>query len=87
MTRGVRTEAGLLLQEARALELYASEIDVNIPDMQDYWSASTELVALAVDIEAFAGERPDAPADDPEMFALRRRLRTLAARFSQLDAD
>ncbi len=87
MTRGARTEAGLLLQEARALELYASEIEVTIPDMQDYWSASTELVALAVDIDAFAAERPSAPADDPEMFALRRSLRTLAARFSQLDAE
>lgn len=84
MPRMPRTDVTVLLQEARAIELLANEVDVPIERMERYWAISAELITLASDIETFAVERPDAGSDDPEMLLLRRRLRRIGSDLSEL---
>lgn len=86
MPRSSRSDVTQLVQEARAIELLASEADVPPERLQDYWSLSTELIALVTDIEAFQIEHPSASNDDPTMFTLRHRLRQIVSRLAELSA-
>jgi hypothetical protein len=73
------------MQDARAIELLASEISVAPERLPEYWDLSLELVGLVTDIEEVFGrvEQPD--DEDPEILALRRRLRSIAARLTEMD--
>lgn len=84
MPRPVRTDISAMLQEARALEMYATEIEVAPDRLQDYWSLSADLIALVADIEEFQTETPDATYENPAMFVFKQRLRGVAARLGQM---
>ena len=84
MPRSTRSDISLLLQEARAIELVASETDVAPSRMQDYWAVSTDLIALVTEIEEYQAAHPNAGYDDPALFQLKHRLRQIVSRLSQL---
>jgi hypothetical protein len=73
-----------LVQEVRAMEILANEIEVAPDRLQDYWATSAELITLVADIEEFAATHPSTRADDPAMVALRRRVREIAARLEEM---
>jgi hypothetical protein len=85
MPRSTRSASSVLMQDARAIELLASEISVAPERLPEYWDLSLELVGLVTDIEEVFGrvEQPD--DEDPEILALRRRLRSIAARLTEMD--
>lgn len=87
MRRAGRSDVESLLQEARGIELLASEVEVPTERVQEYWIASADLITLVGDIERYGQEQPDAAATDPEMIELRRRLRDVAARLSELSLE
>ncbi|HZS94613.1 MAG TPA: hypothetical protein VFA78_07440 [Chloroflexota bacterium] len=82
--RGARSEVGILLQEARALELLADESDVPPDALPTYWDIAADLITLVADIEAFSAASPSAGYDQPELLQLRRRLREVSARLVAL---
>jgi hypothetical protein len=84
MRRQTRSEVRALLDEARAMELLAAEAEVSPDRLQEYWSVSANLLTLVLDIEELEVSRPGASEADPEMQALRRRLRGVAARLAEL---
>lgn len=87
MPRAARSEVNLLKQEAQGLELVASDAAIEPHRLQEYWALSMDLVALVLDIDAFAQASPDAQESDPEVIALRHRLRAIATRLADLDPD
>lgn len=87
MPRQPRSDVAGLLQEARALEILADEVEVEPARLQEYWSLSTDLITAVADIEATQTNQPDMGFDDPELLALRRRLRNIASRLAQLSPD
>ena len=84
MSRAARSEIRLLRQEAQGLELLASDADIEPSRLQDYWALSLDLVALVMDIDAFATTSPEAQESDPEVIALRHRLRDIANRLADM---
>ena len=64
MPRTARSEVKLLQQEAQGLELVASDAAIEPNRLQDYWALSLDLVALVMDIDAFAASSPDAQESD-----------------------
>jgi len=87
MPRQTRTDIGNLLQEARAMELLANEVDVPFDRLQDYWNLAADLITLVADIEQLQLERPDISYEEPELFALKHRLRDIASQLGALDVD
>jgi hypothetical protein len=85
MPRSTRSPSSVLMQEARAIELLASEISVLPERLPGYWELSLELVGLVTDIEEIFGRVDQPDEDDAEILALRRRLRSIAARLAQMD--
>lgn len=84
MPRPIKTEIASLLQEVRAMELLADEIEVSPGDLQRYWDVSADLITLATDIEEYGAMNPGAGYEEPEMLDYRRRLRGIAARLGEL---
>jgi len=84
MRRAGRSDVDTLLQEARGLELLASEAEIPVERVQEYWAISADLVTLVMDIEAYLDAHPQATYEDTEMVDLRRRLRNVASRLSEL---
>jgi hypothetical protein len=85
--RARKSDIDVLLEEARAIELLASET-IPIPERtQEYWQASSDLLALVLDIEQYQSQHPDAAYDDPELFLLKQRLRSVASRLTDLGTD
>lgn len=82
-----RSDTQMLLQEARAMELFANDVEVPTERTQGYWDISADLITLVADIEMFAENNPGAGADDAEMVLLRRRLRTIGARLRELSLE
>lgn len=87
MPRPTRSEPDVLLGEARAIEIYAENISVPPDKMPEYWDTSLDLVALVADIEEMSGRINPPDESDPELLALRRRLRGISARLSELDVE
>lgn len=87
MRRSARSEVQIILQEARALELLADEAEVPATRLQDYWSLAADLITLVADIEELDASRPDVDYDDPELLALRRRVRDIGSRLSALSLE
>lgn len=87
MSRPTRTDLGSLLQEARAMELLADEIEVPPECVQEYWSTAADLISLVADIEQLQALEPGITYEDARMFSLRHRLRDISARLGELDAD
>ena len=87
MSRATRSEVRLLKQEAQGLEIVASEAEIEPNRLQDYWALSLDLVALVLDIDAFAASSPDAQESDPEVIALRHRLRDISNRLADMTAE
>jgi hypothetical protein len=77
----------VLLQEARALEMLADEAEVEPSRLQEYWSMAADLITLVNDIEEFEAAHPEAGYDEPDMLALRRRVRGIASRLAQLSVE
>lgn len=77
----------MLLQEARALEMLADEAEVETSKLQEYWSMAADLITLVNDIEELEASNPDAGYDEPEMLALRRRVRAIASRLAEIAAE
>ena len=48
---------------------------------------AADLITLVSDIEAFEAANPDAGYDEPEMLALRRRVRGIASRLAQFSSE
>lgn len=87
MSRPTRTDIGTLLQEARAMEMLANEVDVSLERMQDYWSLAADLITLVADIEMLQAEDPAISYEDPRMFALKYRLRDISSRVGSLEDE
>jgi hypothetical protein len=85
--RPARSEAQVLLQEARAIEMLADETEVSPDRLQDYWALAADLITLVTDIEQHAEEHPNADFEDPEILALRRRLREIASRLAEIGME
>jgi hypothetical protein len=85
MPRQVRSDIAVLLQEARAMELLADEVDVPFERIQEYWSLSADLITLVADIEVLNSTEPHLSFEDPRLFALRHRLRQVAACIGALE--
>jgi hypothetical protein len=85
--RPVKSDISVLLQEARAMELLADEVDVPFDHIQAYWALSTDLIALVADIEQLQAELPALTYEDPRLFALRHRLRDIASRLGALEVE
>lgn len=84
MPRPVRTDLTGLMQEVRAMELLADEIEVAPSDLQAYWDVSADLITLAADVEEYAAMNPGADYEDHHMVEFRRRLRRVAAQLNEL---
>ncbi len=84
MPRPVRTDLTSLMQEVRAMELLADEIEVAPSELQSYWDVSADLITLATDVEEYGVYNPGADYEDHEMVEFRRRLRRIAARLGEL---
>jgi hypothetical protein len=76
-----------LLQEARAMELLADEIDIPFERVQEYWALSADLITLVADIEQLQSAEPRLSYEDPRLFELRHRLRQVAARLGALETE
>ncbi|GAC1325520.1 MAG: hypothetical protein NVSMB22_15460 [Chloroflexota bacterium] len=87
MPRSTRTDMTTLLQEARAIELFASDVEVPVDRTERYWRISADLITLVADIETFAAAYPDASNDNPSVLGLRRRLRQVAASLAELSLE
>lgn len=69
------------------MEMLATEAEVPTDRVQEYWNVSADLISLVLDIEGYLEQRPEATYAEPEMVNLRRRLRTIAARLSELTLE
>jgi hypothetical protein len=87
MPRSTRSPATVLLQEARAIELFAAEVAPTPDHMPDYWDLSLQLIALVADIEEMNGRIQQPNEDDPHLLEMRRRLRTITSALTELDED
>jgi hypothetical protein len=87
MSRTARSEVKLLKQEAHGLELVASDAAIEPHRLQEYWALSMDLVALVMDIDAFALSSPEAQEADTEVTALRHRLRDISTRLADMSAE
>lgn len=87
MPRTGRSDVEALLQEAKGMEMLATEAEVPTDRVQEYWNVSADLISLVLDIEGYLEQRPEATYAEPEMVNLRRRLRTIAARLSELTLE
>lgn len=87
MRRHGKSEVALLLQEARAVELLANEAEIDPAKLQQYWQLSTDLITLVVDVEQLQQSRPDVGYDEPELLALRRRLRDITSGLAEMSAE
>jgi hypothetical protein len=67
--------------------MLAEEAEIPATRLQDYWSLSADLITLVTDIEQLGVEKPDAQYDDPEMLALRRRVRDVTSRLAELSLE
>jgi hypothetical protein len=74
------------LLEARAIELYASDVEAPPERMPEYWDLSTQLISLVADIEEINGRIEQPEEDSPDLLELRRRLRAITAAFADVDA-
>jgi hypothetical protein len=84
LPKSVRSDIDSLAQEARALELLADEAEVPPERLQQYWDVSADLIGLVTDIEELRAQTPSAGYEDPEMLALRRRVREIASSLAEL---
>jgi type II secretory pathway component PulM len=87
MPRAPRSEVGQLLQEVRGLEVLASEAEIEPNRLQDYWQLSTDLVALAMEVESLDAGPADGEVGDERLLALRHRARDIGARLAEMVAD
>lgn len=87
MPRAPRSDVHMLLQEARAIELLTSEAEIAPNRLQDYWTLSTDLIALVTEIEDFEREHPSATYEDPAMFTFKHRLRNITARLADMSEE
>jgi hypothetical protein len=87
LRKTARSDIDSLAQEAQALELLADEADVPPEHLQQYWDISADLIGLVTDIEELRAQRPNAGYEEPEMLALRRRIRQIAFRLGELSLD
>ncbi len=87
MPRSTRSEVELLVQEVRAMEMLANEVEVSPERMQDYWATATELVSLATDVQELAAARRTVAPDDAEVLTVRRRIREIAARLEEMSLE
>jgi hypothetical protein len=85
--RSARSDVAALMQEARAVELVVNDAEIDPARLQDYWSLSADLITLVLDIETFQQQSPDAGYDDPELLALRRRLRDITSRLADISVQ
>jgi hypothetical protein len=87
MPRVSRSDIGTLLQEARAMELLANEVEVPFERTQDYWTLAADLITLVADIEQLQVEHPEVTYEDPQLFSLKQRLRGIASRLGSLESS
>jgi hypothetical protein len=69
------------------MEVLADEADVSPERMQDYWTIAADLLGLVTDVEEYRAGHPRAGYEEAEMVALRRRLRDIGARLSELTLE
>ena len=87
MPRPPRSETTALLEEARAIELLASQAEVPADRLQEYWSVSAELLTIVLDVEELQASNGGDSEGDPVVQDLRRRLRAVAARLTELSLE
>ena len=87
MPRPPRSETTALLEEARAIELLASQAEVPVDRLQEYWSVSAELLTIVLDVEELQASNEGDFEGDPVVQDLRRRLRAVAARLTELSLE
>ena len=87
MPRPPRSETTALLEEARAIELLASQAEVPADRLQEYWSVSAELLTIVLDVEELQVSNEGDSEGDPAVQDLRRRLRAVAARLTELSLE
>lgn len=87
MPRPPRSETTALLEEARAIELLASQAEVPVDRLQEYWSVSAELLTIVLDVEELQASNGGDSEGDPVVHDLRRRLRAVAARLTELSLE
>lgn len=87
MPRPPRSETTALLEEARAIELLASQAEVPVDRLQEYWSVSAELLTIVLDVEELQASNGGDSEGDPVVQDLRRRLRAVAARLTELSLE
>lgn len=66
------------------MEVLANEADVAPDRVQDYWLLATDLITLVAEIEDLQQSNPHLGYDDPALLALRRRLREISSRLTEL---
>ena len=84
MPRAARSDIDALRQEAQAIELLASEADIAGDKLEEYWTLSTDLIALVTDIDEYRAAQPNASYDDPTLFTFKQRLRAIVSRLAEL---
>lgn len=82
-----RSDVESLKQEVRAMEMLANEADVPLERMPEYWDLAADLIALSTDVAEFEATQPRTTFLDPDMLALRRRIRYIASRLSELSLE
>ncbi len=87
MPRSARTDVSTLVQEVRAMELLANEVEPPVNRIEAYWAVSADLITLASDVEILAIEDPEATNDDSRLLSLRRRLRVIGANLAELSLE
>lgn len=87
MPRPAKSDVASLLQEVHAIEMVASDSDVPLERIEEYWSLSTDLIALVAEIEEFGATHPDASYDDPTMFTFKHRLRAITSTLAELSLE
>ena len=87
MPRPPRSETTALLEEARAIELLASQAEVPADRLQEYWSVSAELLTIVLDVEELQASNGGDSEGDPVVQDLRRMLRAVAARLTELSLE
>ena len=84
MPRSTRSDIASLKQEVEALEVLAREADYSPDRVQEYWSISVDLLHLSQDTETLQRTNPQATYEDPELLQLKRRLRDITYRLTDL---
>lgn len=83
--RPIKSDISALADDAKAIELLVSEADVPTSRLQEYWSLSADLISLVTDIEEYRARHPRAGYDDPALFTLKHRLRSITSRLADLE--